>query len=236
MTSAPKLDTMSVADAIDVQIYDAIVDAILNRQLASGTRLVEAPLCQAFGVTRGVLRRVFVKLAHDKVIAIQPNRGALVACHNLDEAREVFEARSMLEVATVHKLAQNAEQLDLSPLKKLVEQEAELRSTGQWAEWIKLSGEFHVQLSQVNQNAIISNYLQTLIARTSLLIGLYEQPKHNHCSVEEHRAILTAIEAGQVEHAMTLMQAHLADYAELLLDDQPKAKTVDLFTLFKSYT
>ncbi len=39
-------------DEIDDHIYNAIVDAILNRQLTPGARLVEAPLCEAFGVTR----------------------------------------------------------------------------------------------------------------------------------------------------------------------------------------
>lgn len=42
----------------------------------------------------------------------------------------------------------------------------------------------------------MTSYLQTLIARTSLLIGLYEIPKHNNCSADEHRAILDAIEQG----------------------------------------
>lgn len=88
-------------DEIDTHIYNAIVDAILNRQLTPGTRLIEAPLCQAFGVTRGVLRRVFVKLAHDKVIEIQPNKGAFVYKHSVEETKEIFEARSMLEIATV---------------------------------------------------------------------------------------------------------------------------------------
>ncbi len=74
-SNAPKKAVEMSNDEIDDHIYNAIVDAILNRQLAPGARLVEAPLCEAFGVTRGVLRRVFVKLAHDKVIEIQPNRG-----------------------------------------------------------------------------------------------------------------------------------------------------------------
>lgn len=47
---------------IDMHIYNAILDAILNRQLKPDTRLVEVPLCEAFGVTRGVIRRIFVKL------------------------------------------------------------------------------------------------------------------------------------------------------------------------------
>src|SRR5450830_1801997 len=92
-------------DEVDARIHLSIIDAILDHQLPPGTRLVEAPLCEAFGVTRGTLRRVFVKLAHERVIELQPNRGAIIALHDIGEAREVFEARVILEVGSVKGLA-----------------------------------------------------------------------------------------------------------------------------------
>jgi DNA-binding GntR family transcriptional regulator len=49
------------------------------------------------------------------------------------------------------------------------------------------------------------------IARTSLLIGRYDMPTHNHCSVEEHRAILAAIAQGDAKLVMRLMEEHLED-------------------------
>ena len=216
-SNAPKTVEMS-NDEIDDHIYNAIVDAILNRQLAPGARLVEAPLCEAFGVTRGVLRRVFVKLAHDKVIEIQPNRGALIAKHSANETKEVFEARSMLEIATV-KTSTKSHHLDFSELRTLVEQESDERLAGNWAEWIKLSGQFHLKLVEANQNSIMTSYLQTLIARTSLLIGLYEIPKHNNCSADEHRAILDAIEQGDEKRATQLMEDHLEHYATTFIEE-----------------
>lgn len=59
-------------DEIDDHIYNAIVDAILNRQLAPGARLVEAPLCEAFGVTRGMLRRVLSNLPMIRLLKFSP--------------------------------------------------------------------------------------------------------------------------------------------------------------------
>ena len=221
-------------DEIDDHIYNAIVDAILNRQLAPGARLVEAPLCEAFGVTRGVLRRVFVKLAHDKVIEIQPNRGALIAKHSTNETKEVFEARSMLEIATV-KTSTKSHRLDLSELRSLVDQESHERLAGNWAEWIKLSGQFHLKLIEANQNSIMTSYLQTLIARTSLLIGLYEIPKHNNCSADEHRAILDAIEQGDEKRATQLMEEHLEHYATTFIEENSTVSAEqNLLNLFKN--
>ncbi|EMN3699464.1 TPA: GntR family transcriptional regulator [Acinetobacter baumannii] len=234
-SNAPKKALEMSNDEIDDHIYNAIVDAILNRQLAPGARLVEAPLCEAFGVTRGVLRRVFVKLAHDKVIEIQPNRGALIAKHSVHETKEVFEARSMLEIATVKKLAQKSHRLDFSELRTLVEQESDERLAGNWAEWIKLSGQFHLKLVEANQNSIMTSYLQTLIARTSLLIGLYEIPKHNNCSADEHRAILDAIEQGDEKRATQLMEEHLENYATTFIEENSTVSAEqNLLNLFKN--
>ncbi|AZB90758.1 GntR family transcriptional regulator [Acinetobacter pittii] len=58
-SNAPKKAVEMSNDEIDDHIYNAIVDAILNRQLVPGARLVEAPLCEAFGVTRGSVKTCF---------------------------------------------------------------------------------------------------------------------------------------------------------------------------------
>ena len=217
---------------IDMHIYNAILDAILNRQLKPGTRLVEAPLCKAFGVTRGVIRRIFVKLAHDKIIEIQPNRGAIVAEHNLEETKAVFEARSMLELGTVRKLAKHAKNVNLKDIRDLVKKEESALSNRDWKEWVKLSGDFHLKLCEINNNPLVTNYLQTLIARTSLLIRMYESPTHNSCSIEEHTAILNAIEQGDEQLATSLMEEHLEDYANIFLKEQPASNHSDLLELF----
>lgn len=217
-------------DEIDARIHLSIINAILDHQLPPGTRLVEAPLCEAFGVTRGTLRRVFVKLAHERVIDLQPNRGAVIAMHDVKEAREVFEARVILEGGSVKSLA--GKRQALPELRELVKKEHALREQGNWGDWIRLSGEFHMKLSEANQNTIVSAYLRTLIARTSLLIGLYETPKRNSCSADEHSAILDAIEQGDAERAARLMEHHLGEYASELLTENSQPKEVDFAKLF----
>lgn len=81
----------------------------------------------------------------------------------------------------------------------------------------------------------MTNYLQTLIARTSLLIGLYEIPKHNNCSADEHRAILDAIEHGDEKRATQLMEEHLEHYATTFIqEDSTASPEQNLLNLFKN--
>ncbi len=81
-------------DEIDDHIYNAIVDAILNRQLAPGARLVEAPLCEAFGVTRGVLRRVFQNLHMIRLLKFSPIVG-----HSSQNIAQMKQKKSLKHAA-----------------------------------------------------------------------------------------------------------------------------------------
>ena len=77
------------------RVREAIFDALLSHRLPPGTRLVETPLCEAFGVTRSLLRRVFVRLANEKVIDLQHNRGHTVPAAVIEDrlAAEIAEFR-----------------------------------------------------------------------------------------------------------------------------------------------
>ena len=226
--AAPELSN----DEVDHRIHQAVVDAILDRQLLPGTRLVEAPLCEAFGVTRGTLRRAFVKLAQEGVITLQPNRGAIVAVHDIDEAREVFETRMFLEIGSVKSLARKPVPGLPRELREMVRREHGLHERGEWRQWIRLSGDFHIKLTEANGNDLVTGYLRTLIARSSLLIGMYENYKNSTCTADEHERILDAIEAGNVARAVTLMERHLGEYASNLLTEAVEDHEVDISKLF----
>ncbi|WP_382323507.1 GntR family transcriptional regulator [Hydrogenophaga sp. UC242_53] len=61
------------------RVYRTLYDGILDRRLAPGTKLKEIPLAQAFGVTRGVVRKTLARLATAKVVTLRSQHGASVA-------------------------------------------------------------------------------------------------------------------------------------------------------------
>ena len=78
-------------------IYERMVETILDHRLPPGTKLVEDRLATAFGVSRTRIRPVLVRLANEQIVTLTPNRGATVAQPTEAEAREVFEVRRMIE-------------------------------------------------------------------------------------------------------------------------------------------
>src|SRR5882762_1801745 len=80
--------------AVDIaEVHERIWSAIMDHSLPPETRLVETELCEIFGLGRTRLRQVLQKLAHERVVTLMRNRGAMVSKPSVREAREVFAAR-----------------------------------------------------------------------------------------------------------------------------------------------
>ncbi|WP_366481278.1 GntR family transcriptional regulator [Aquabacterium sp.] len=88
-----------------------------------GTKLVEDKLGQAFGVSRTRIRQVLIRLAQEQVITLRPNKGASVAEPTVDEAREVFEARAVVESVLMQRFVARAKALDLKILSDCIDAE-----------------------------------------------------------------------------------------------------------------
>ena len=213
------------------RVRHAIVEAVLSHRLPPGTRLVETRLCEAFGVNRSLLRRVFVRLAGDKVIELQHNKGAIIAQPGPEEMRQVFEARQLIENGIIRVLGKKATKESLAAVRKLIKQEQAAHQAGDWSKWVRLSGEYHLQVARLLGNTELENILRSLIARTTLMIALYDPLGHNVCSFDEHNHILKALENGDSERACTLMDAHLHG-AEVKLRRDNNAPEINLVALF----
>lgn len=222
------------ADTQDQQVYAHIFDAILEQRLAPGTKLTEEALGEVFGVSRTIIRRSLDRLAHEGVVNFIPNRGAFVAKPDVDQAREILEARRLIELAVVERVANRAGQLEvqIKKLRKLIREEHESSAREDYGTAIRLSGEFHLYLSQLAGNEPLGGFLRSLVPQTSLIISLYESSNGSRCAIDEHSQLIDAIEAGDVGLSVRLMSEHL-DHIESRLDFYQEGSVENLRHLFE---
>lgn len=199
-------------------IYERLLAAIFEHRLAPGTKLGEDRLASIYGVSRARIRRVLPRLAHEGVVRLEPNRGAFVAQPSVSEARDVFEARRMIEPGIVQRLVQRG---DLRPvlvrLRQHVSAERRARSANDNRAIVRLSGEFHILLAEMAGNALLARTMRELASLTCLIIALYDRPAVPSCLGEEHAALVEALAAGDAARAGKLMIEHL-DHVEENLD------------------
>ncbi len=212
-------------------IYGQIFTAILEQRLAPATKLAEDALGEIFGVSRTVIRAVLQRLSHDHVIEIRPNRGAVVCSLSVDEVRDVFEARRVIEDGVIALACRHRRGDDISGLQDLVAEEQAAFQNGDRGAWIRLSGAFHLRIAQIGGNDTLADNLRALVSRTSLAISEYEAPGRSACSQPEHLAIIDAIEAGDDATARRLMRNHL-EGCEASLDLHSRDAATDLRAVF----
>lgn len=191
-------------------LHRVLSDALLSARIAPGSPLREVALAEVFGVSRERVRKVLQRLGAERLLDLIPNRGAFAAAPSLDQAREVYEARRILEGGIAGHLAQTLDEPTARALAEHIRAEQAAVAAGDRAASIRLSGEFHLLLARATRNALVQRELQHLVSRTSMLVALFEPARSMRCACEEHADILSALTAGDSSRAMKVMQQHLA--------------------------
>jgi DNA-binding GntR family transcriptional regulator len=214
------------------EIYERIYVAILEHRLQPGTKLGEEKMAEIFGVSRARIREVLAKLAHEQIVELYPQRGAYVAKPTIEQARDIFEARRLIEPAIMQRLVATITPDKISRLRQHAELEAEARRRHDKRAVIRLSGEFHTLAAELAGNSAFARTMRELSMLTCLTIFLYDAPTAQSCRHDEHAMIIDAVARRDAARAQSLMLAHL-DHIEgsLKLDDN--AGEADLAAIFR---
>jgi len=220
------------AKAVDIaEVHERIWSAIMDHSLPPETRLVETELCEIFGLGRTRLRQVLQKLAHERVVTLMRNRGAMVSKPSVREAREVFAARRVIEANIVETFIKTATRKDIKRLQDHLVREEEAWRDNDRRAILKLSGEFHLLLAETADNSILRELLRDLISRSSLIIAVYQAPGTSPCPPDAHRELSATLERRECS-AIKLMTQHLDHLiTHLMLEDRNESR-VDLRSVF----
>lgn len=205
-------------------IYERLVAAIFEHRLAPGMKLGEEGLAAVFGVSRARIRAVLPRLAHEGLVTLEPNRGAFVTQPTVEQARDVFEARRLIEPGIATRLARQPERAAaVARLRQHVAAERKARTADDARAIVRLSGEFHVLLAELSGNSLLAKSMRELASLTCLTIALYDKPAKPSCLGEEHGEIADAIAGGDARRAAALMVEHL-NHVEQELDLSMRAE------------
>ncbi len=191
------------------RIADSITTAIVERRLMPGTKLAEQKIADVFKVSRTLVRQALMQLSRDKLITLEPARGARVAEPSVDEARQVFETRNMLEAAMIKRAATELTPAHIAELRAHLQAEADAVKRTDVSGRTRLLADFHVVIARMLDNQVLADMLGDLVSRCSLIALMYQSAHSAEHSFEEHVAIVDALEARDARAAVRLMDAHL---------------------------
>jgi DNA-binding GntR family transcriptional regulator len=196
------------------EITQRVVESILCQRLAPGERLGEQELADLFGVSRTLIREALVQLQTRGFVEVRSRRGWYVVEPSLQDARDAFAARRIVEAGILSNPAETGH--DGPPLqsvvrslrKHLAREEEAIRGTDAALRTFLLA-DFHVCLAEAMGHRALRSILRDLTAHTSLVAALFQSDHDARRSCAEHAQIVDALEAGDLPLARRRMLAHI---------------------------
>ncbi len=209
-------------------VLEAIRTAIMNGSLQPRERLMEIQLAEELGVSRTPVREALRKLELEGFIVMVPRKGAYVSDLTIKDIADVFEIRAALEGLAGALAAERITEEELDEMERLLVEKGEAIHQNDIDKLVEADTRFHEALYKASRNerltTIISN-LREQIQRfrlTSLSV-----PGRRTDSLEEHRNILEAIQARDIQVARQLAQEHIENAENVLIESLKKGGLPD---------
>jgi DNA-binding GntR family transcriptional regulator len=192
-------------------IVQSLTKAIVEHRLEPGSKLAEQKLADHFGVSRTLIRQALFRMSQNRLVRMEPSRGAFVASPSVEEAKQVFAVRRMLELEMDVQFTRAATPQKIKTLKTHLAREAAAVIAHDAATRTELLGDFHVRIAELLGNFVLAELLRELISRCALITLMYQSTQDAECSTNEHNAIVAAMESKDEALVKQLMAHHLDD-------------------------
>jgi DNA-binding GntR family transcriptional regulator len=200
-------------------LHDRLVarlrDLIIEGEFAPGSRVPERALCQRFHVSRTPLREALKVLAADGLIQLAPNRGARVAALTAADVEEMFPVMGALEALAGELAASRITEEGLAEVRALHYQMVLHQKRGELAPYFRLNQQIHEKILEAAGNPTLAALYQGLAGRIRRARYLANMSARRWAqAVEEHEAILAALEARDGPRLGALLKDHLKNKCE----------------------
>ncbi|MDX3452022.1 GntR family transcriptional regulator [Streptomyces sp. ME02-8801-2C] len=202
---------------VGFDVTGAIRDALLRGEYVPRQRLVEADLCEQFGVSRANVRSAFQQLAAEGLVEIQRNRGARVREITFAEAVQITEARMVLEGLIAARAAERIGPDQAETLRGICADMAKAVADGELAEYSDLNARLHSRIRDIAGHETADRLIEQLRAQVVRhRFMLSRVPGRARASLPQHQRIVEAIASGDPVEAEAAMRDHIASVVEAL--------------------
>ncbi|MBN8412377.1 MULTISPECIES: GntR family transcriptional regulator [Halomonas] len=201
------------------RLRDSLEDDIINGRRAPGERLDPEALCEAYKVSRTPVREAIQQLVASGLVTVYPKKGTFVARLGLERLIEMFEVMAELEGMCGRLAARRMTPEELEALQAAFEGCQRASETGDSDAYYYENESFHSIIYAASHNAFLSEEAQSLKQRLKPYRRLQLQVRSRmQSSLEEHRAVLDALTAGDAEAAERILRDHVLIQGERFSD------------------
>lgn len=204
LQEAPRPDTLgSVA-------YEAIREAIVNRALPPGRRLIEVELARQLKVSKTPVREALLRLRQVGLIEDDGSRGGRVIRPSVRRLRDAYQVREALETFTARAAAEQASDEQRQAIQVAAGESMECAAASDLDHFRHWDHEFHMAIAMATDNAQIQRLLDDALALVTAIVQRdIPQLETSVDAGRSHVRIAKAIAAREQEKASVEMREHL---------------------------
>lgn len=210
-------------------VYDTLLRSVVDGRFPVGSRLPsELDLCESHGASRPVIREVLARLRAQGIVESRKGSGSYVLRRtgatvqmpedvaSMAEIEACYDFRISLEGECAYFAAQNRAQTDIEAMKAAFDGFCRaLQEDNRGG--INDDFQFHLAIAEATHNAFFVNAFQTIKSRIHMAIGISRQLTatplkiRRRTLINEHRAVLEAVVAGEAAKARRAMRSHITN-------------------------
>ena len=202
----PRLDNLTLRE----RVHEHLKSEILANHYPPGSELLEVPLSEELGVSRGPIREALRSLESEGLVEITPRRGAVVVSLTKRDFLEAYQVRESLEALGVRLAVPRLSAADLDALDAQLDLMAEHAAAGDLDAFFEVNAAFHEAFMEASENRKLIEVYRRLMAQ----MGPYRRPSARlrgnvERSISEHREIVEAARQRDVEVAVARLMKHV---------------------------
>lgn len=196
-------------------VAERIRNRILRGSFKPGDKLDQALIAEELNVSRSPVREALWMLDAEGLITSIPNRGAVVTERSLEELKELYFTRSLIEGIATERAVPHLKKKTLDKLDGILYSATLIKDH---EELLTLNNDFHMRIYQAYPQMFLTNFIQQLRNMAAPYNSLYLDTEGNiQLAWEDHRKIFDACVKGDAQKAREETRRHLNRVCESLI-------------------
>lgn len=202
------------------RVYEILLDNIIKRNFAPGTKLGEQYLADQLGVSKTPVREALSRLERENLVNIYPNRGAFVVEITKEDIIEIYDLREVLEGLAARQAAEKIGDNGIDRIQKLIFAMEDSLEDNDLEAYSSHDSKLHEILGRISGNERLQEMVKNLRYQARILMSSSVQiPGRAEESIKEHKRILKALKAGNGPEAERQVRLHTKNTKKIVLEN-----------------
>ncbi len=205
---------------VHATLLDELREVFVQGEIASGSKVPEAALCERFAVSRTPLREALKVLAAEGHVELLPNRGARVRQLSLDEVEGLFSVAGALEALAGEQAAERITREELAEIRALHERMHDAFQRRDRTSYYQDNRAIHEAIVRATRNPVLLSQYAVVNARIRRI--RFNSPMTEEIwerAVAEHDGMLNALSRRDAATLSGILKTHLKNKCEAIVKE-----------------